>query len=1130
MSPVPDRGLLLFRASRLEDLLAPLDILLAAVPPASMLAPQTVLVGHPGLRGWVLQQLAARRGPGGIVGNLDIALPSPWLDDLAHRLAGEAPTAASPWQRDVLRWRVWALLDELDDERVRARLSADSDGAERFALAERIAAALAPLMLYRTDWLTAWDERRSAVEGDGLLRAVWALLRRADPSSLHRGERLAALARRLRSAEPGRLDAEVGSDPLHLFGVSHLPPSELDAIRALARHRPVVLHVLDPCRDDWLGLGNGRDALRVALEAPDLGETGFLALDHPLLAGWGRLGQHFLLALEDSDVQLDVRSGRDLIETTAACERGAGAATQGKTRDDAALLGRLQRSLLLNDPTLLGEPQSSPAEEPQADASLRVHRAATPLRELEVLRDALADAFANIKGLQPADVVVMAPDMARFRDLIPAVFGEPGRYDSAWPWYLADVPLASSHPLLRGLLQALALPGERLGAEGLLALLDVPAVARRFKMDAGDAGTLRHTLHRLGVAWAFDGADRARFGLPEEPMHSFSWGMDRALSGHVFGDREPQPRGLPDGARLLPAAGVDAGAAELLGKAFALLLELRQWAALGAKPRRAADWALTLRRRIDALFERSGMDESSQAALDAALAAVAALDAEWAAAAIDEPLPWPAVRDALLQALEAVPEAQRLLRGGITFCGMVPQRAIPFRVVAVLGLDEGALPRHVPDDGFDLRRRWPRRGDRDLASDDRYLFLETLVAARDRLHLSYVGAGVDDGRPRNPALPLADLLATLERFAGRSGLEAPPWLHDAPLQPAALLRALRQTDTSARVPAALAPLAEAETGPTDIEALAAFFRTPARSILESGAGVRLDAMNDDRLADDEPLLPRSERRDGAAKKLALAALEQGESSAPAAPPESVWLGGTLAPGTLGEAQWAEDANAANRVLGAVPGDLPMPLPPLTSLSISLPLQARLVTGEVPVRQAPDGALWLVELVTGDKASAHFGYRAPLLLRWLALRLSQPACTSVRVCLQVGAKPDALAGQVERLDAQWLGASAAERELLRAGHAARLQGLVDFRDAVLRGERRYSPKTSQVSLAGDDSKAQAAWDGGGQTAGERNYAPGWSALLGRDWRFESDGAELAKLREDAAALSALLDPQSARDDA
>jgi hypothetical protein len=94
---------------------------------------------------------------------------------------------------------------------------------------------------------------------------------------------------------------------------------------------------------------------------------------------------------------------------------------------------------------------------------------------------------------------------------------------------------------------------------------------------------------------------------------------------------------------------------------------------------------------------------------------------------------------------------------------MVPQRSIPFRVVALLGLNDGDYPRPRSDGGLDLMLARPRIGDRDARAEDRYLFLEAIMSARDALHLSWIGQGVTDGKPRNPAQPLAELMGFLDQ-------------------------------------------------------------------------------------------------------------------------------------------------------------------------------------------------------------------------------------------------------------------------------------------------------------------------------------------------------------------------------
>ena len=81
-------GLILLRASRLEALLAPLENLLAQTRPMHPLAPQTVIAAHPGMKQWLAGALARQVGVGSVVANLDVQLPSTWLDGLSTQLLG----------------------------------------------------------------------------------------------------------------------------------------------------------------------------------------------------------------------------------------------------------------------------------------------------------------------------------------------------------------------------------------------------------------------------------------------------------------------------------------------------------------------------------------------------------------------------------------------------------------------------------------------------------------------------------------------------------------------------------------------------------------------------------------------------------------------------------------------------------------------------------------------------------------------------------------------------------------------------------------------------------------------------------------------------------------------------------
>ena len=104
------------------------------------------------------------------------------------------------------------------------------------------------------------------------------------------------------------------------------------------------------------------------------------------------------------------------------------------------------------------------------------------------------------------------------------------------------------------------------------------------------------------------------------------------------------------------------------------------------------------------------------------------------------------------------------LAGGITVCAMKPMRAVPFRFIAILGLDDRSFPRQDRRPVSDLITHDPRRGDRNPRADDRQLFLDTLLCAEERLHLSWVGRSERTNRPVAPSVVVAELLDHLDRY------------------------------------------------------------------------------------------------------------------------------------------------------------------------------------------------------------------------------------------------------------------------------------------------------------------------------------------------------------------------------
>lgn len=1110
-------GMVVFRASRLEQLLLPLQKIMDAAPPAALLAPHELIAAHPGMRRWLGRELAVRAGPKGVAANLRIELPSLWMDRLASEVLGER-VAARPWRRELLRWRIHEHLEAIDDERIRAYLAGDaaSRARRRFQLADRLARICSQYLVYRPDWLAAWAAGHPTRPDGGFLATLWRRLH-ADIGRPHRGERVQALVQAL---DAGSHD--LPREPVHVFGIAHLAPAELAVLQAVSRHRPVVLYVPDPCREHWGGLTSPLAALRLQVAADPTAATSeslFLDQGHPLLGAWGRMGQHFVLALDELEATIDLRAGED-----------------ASTHPPATRLEAVQESIRRFDPALIGEVAADPRE----DASLRVHACHTRLRELEVLRDALLQARVDDPTLRPADIVVMMPDIHAYLPLLPAVFGPPGEHAGPLPYHCADVAVARSHPLFEAFRRLLELPTARLSAAEITDLLALAPVATRLGLAEADIELLGGWISESRIAWALDAAARGRFGVPAIAEHTFAWGVERMLAGYLVGaldeggDAGFAALELAHGPPVAPLAGVHGPQAALLGQLDRLLLELAEAARDAAGPRRASEWAARLTARIDALLAPAPGDAEGREAMAALRQFVDALASEPAAAGLDPELDFSVVREILLAQLDRVPARQRFLLGGVTFCGMVPQRAIPFRMVAVLGLNDGEFPRAGSDPGLDLMLRHPRLGDRDVRSDDRYLFLETLMSARWRLHLSYIGLGVHDGKPRNPAAPLAELMAVLDPDAAvpstasdraEGERQCRPWWVRHPLQPfdaryfdgsdpvlfsfdAALAK---MRGTGAAPPTPFLPLPQPRSGPpvppppasVALSAVLGYFSDPARHLLESGLGLRLDALGEGRLRESEPLDPSFEALDGVRRRLFLQAARRHPHRLPDHPPGWLALTGLLPPGRAGEEAWQAECAEVQALLDSVAA--PHPAQPLFAAGLpeSRPLRiARAVDGwqlEGELRGVHEtaGARWLLSVQPGRSEDAlDFRARIGLFLSWALLRLETPATRAVLpalVCKPGKPGCDAWSRALAAWDIRYRSADAAGQAAHLADLEARIGALVAFHQVSCRQPQWYFPRTSWQVLS-DPDKALAGWWGSEHSTGECDYAPGYARVL------------------------------------
>ena len=764
------------RAERADGLVEALRGLLAA-PPADPFAPEVVAVPTRGMERWLAQRMSARLGAtpdhtDGVCAN--VAFPSP------RRLVGDAIAAASGIDPDADPWlperSVWALLEVVDaclDERWLHRLATHlgrTDGtvdtarrARRFGTLRHLADLFDRYALHRPDMARAWAAGRDDDGAGGELPAdfawqaeLWRRLR-ARIAIPDLAERVEGACAQLRD-DPSLLALP---QRLSIFGLTRLPAGHLHVLHALAAGRDVHLFLLHPSPALWVRVATQTDSRpRVVRRRSD--PTVALPANR-LLASWGH----------------DAREMQVVLGATEHSNHHHAVEHRANT-----LLARLQRDVRADRPApgepLAGQEDARPALEP-GDRSVEVHACHGRARQVEVLRDAILHLLDDDETLEPRDVIVMCPDIETFAPLIQATFGagEAAADDDdeaqalpadARPTdlrvRLADRSLRQTNPVLGVVARLLELADERVTASQVLDLVDREPVRARFGLDDDDVSRLEEWVADSGIRWGLDAAHRAPFKLDALAAGTWRAGLDRVLLGVAMTE---EGRRLFAG--VLPLDDVDSAAIDLAGR-FAELVDRLHGAVDELRAAQTIEaWTAAIATAADALTATGQHDAWQRAELDRVLDDVVT-EARVAGAAIGAQLALPEVRALLGERLQGRPTRANFRTGHLTVCTLMPMRSVPHRVVCLLGMDDGVFPRKSPRDGDDLMLREPHVGDRDPRTEDRQMLLDALMAATDRLVITYTGNDERTNIARPPAVPVGELLDVIDRTVRVPGAAA----------------------------------------------------------------------------------------------------------------------------------------------------------------------------------------------------------------------------------------------------------------------------------------------------------------------------------------------------------------------
>ncbi len=485
---------------------------------------------------------------------------------------------------------------------------------------------------------------------------------------------------------------------VHVWGFSFLPLSYMELFEKVGAR----FYCFSPCQIFWADFYSEKEKSFLEQKVPEKQLDIFVESfedQNPLLANWGRVGRKMLLATEESGIspfEHYVEPKKD------------------------SCLGELQSSFLFGDPP-----------EVTIDKTLSAFSASTKLREIEILKDQLLRLFDE-EGIEPRDVQVFAPDISQYSPFIQGVFK-----DLAHSIY--DLPLSMVDREAKAFAKLLELPKERFALEEVLEVLG----SMKFGIDIG---LCRKWLESANVRWGYSEEQRKAFYLEDveeiavnPSQGTWQYGLRRLLLG--LGNFEGEEA---------PLAAISVSEMEMFNTLYVTMESLADdLSCLYDK----TEWTIpTWLRYFACLFESYFSIDPSHDLYKELLKLASSYDH------LDkETIPYPGIQRVLSSLLnKRAKSIQAPHLQAVQFSSFSTGCIQPGKVICLIGLEEESFPAREDPHSLSEKETTYRPT---KTEEERYLFLQALLSAREFFQLSYVR---DQAGKLGAALPFQELFAHLK--------------------------------------------------------------------------------------------------------------------------------------------------------------------------------------------------------------------------------------------------------------------------------------------------------------------------------------------------------------------------------
>ena len=836
-------GLNIFTSNKLEILAENLAHLVKT-PGSSALDAEIIVIQSSGMARWISLELARHNG---ICANIQFPFPNTFLEEISKKvLPGfQEPVSFDP---DRMIFKIMKVIPECIHlpgfEGLKAYLAEDDTHLKRLQLSSKLADIYDQYQVFRPEMILEWEQgTEEAYPEDNWQAQLWRKLIQGDENR-HRARLQRDLITELNteSAQFKNLPERV-----FIFGISYLPLFHLEVFFALSQHSEVNLFLLNPCREYWGDIVSEKQMQHIKRKyarAADIATELHLEEGNRLLASLGTHGKDFFTVISGFDFEIhEIYQDTECTDLLSCIQSDILNLRERKGKKESAEGQHIS-------PT----PPAAIMRVDASDTSIQINNCHSPMREIQVLHDNLLAMFEEDPQLRPKDIVVMAPDIEAYAPYIHAVFATQPAERSRIPYSIADQSARVQGRLIDGFFSFLDLKGSRFSATRVMRLLESPGVKEKFGLSPTDIENIERWIRDTRIRWGIDGAYRQKIGLPAVSENTWSAGIQRLLLGYAMpGDNRLMFNGI------LPYDEVEGGEIHSFGRFLDFMDAVFRYAGELNLPKQLRQWSVLLRRLLDDLFLP---DEETETEIRYLRNFFDDLENRQTESDLNEKFEFELIRFYLTQRLDKLSFGSGFMTGGVTFCAMLPMRSIPFKVICLLGMNSNVFPREAQPLTFDLVAKHPRTGDRSRRDDDKYLFLESIISARNKLYLSYVGQSIEDNSRIPPSVLVSELLDTIEKgfeLPGKNILEHVVNVHRLQAFSPQYFKkdsglfsyseenrnaAVFMHKNEAKVPLItrilpLSPAEKEELHSLDIDSLVRFFSNPIRFLLQQRLGIYL---------------------------------------------------------------------------------------------------------------------------------------------------------------------------------------------------------------------------------------------------------------------------------------------------